>query len=140
MATAAFTAHKADAFLEPLLTYVDDDDSVVSADRAHDAVAGGAGAATPSPLERLKAAAIQLVLAGGAALAVGAMVMAPVAAVFVMAGMAVAHAPYVAYKEHRIAKLPGESPRALECGTRPRPFSRCPRPADATRAAQPCAP
>jgi len=56
--------------------------------------------------DRLKAAVVHVVVGCGAAAAIGAMVLSPVTAVFVMGGVAVAHAPYAAYKEHRIVKLP----------------------------------
>ena len=50
-----------------------------------------------------------MILAGGAAAAVAAMVLSPANAVFVMGAVAVVHAPYAAFKEMRIIKLPGES-------------------------------
>ena len=43
----------------------------------------------------------------------GAIAVAPAVAVFIMAGFCIAHAPYAAYKEFRIMKLPGERPRVF---------------------------
>jgi len=98
-------AKQADAFLEPLLTYVDDDSEDGASDvRSRLSVA--AAPVTASPAERLKGAAVNVILAGGAAAAVAAMVLSPANAVFVMGAVAVAHAPYAAFKEMRIIKLP----------------------------------
>ena len=47
-------------------------------------------------------------LLAGAVASVGSIILSPAIAVFVMAGVAIAHAPYAAYKEARIIKLPGK--------------------------------
>lgn len=56
--------------------------------------------------QRIKTAAVYLGLAGGVGLSALACVASPVVMVFVMAGVCVANAPYAAFKEHRIVKLP----------------------------------
>lgn len=98
---------KADEFLEPLLTYFSDDDSSSSDD---DSATPSSGAVVEpvkaSPEQKLKAAAVNVVLGCGAALAIGSMIISPVNAVFVMGAVGIAQVPYAAYKEQRIIKIP----------------------------------
>lgn len=56
--------------------------------------------------QKLKTAAAYLFMTAGAVVSVGAMVFDPFVAVFVMGGLCIVHAPYAAYKEHNIIKLP----------------------------------
>jgi len=56
--------------------------------------------------EMIKTAVAYLGLTVGAAASVGAMVIVPAVAVFIMAGVCLVHAPYAAYKEYHIIKLP----------------------------------
>ncbi|EJK59801.1 hypothetical protein THAOC_19933 [Thalassiosira oceanica] len=56
--------------------------------------------------QKIKTAAVYIGLTGGVAASALACIASPVVMVFVMAGVCVANAPYSAFKEHRIVKLP----------------------------------
>lgn len=80
-----------------------DEDSVYS-DASKESVASIK--AKQTAMQMIKTAVAYLALTVGAVASVGAMVIAPATAVFIMGGVCVAHAPYAAYKEYNIIKLP----------------------------------
>lgn len=51
---------------------------------------------------------VGIMLMFGAVTSAGSVVVAPAVAVFVMAGVCIAHTPYAAFKEYGIMKLPGK--------------------------------
>mmetsp|Transcript_6468 Transcript_6468/g.14640 ORF Transcript_6468/g.14640 Transcript_6468/m.14640 type:complete len:359 (+) Transcript_6468:328-1404(+) len=104
-----------DSLLYPLLEseHEDDDDHSYSESehtaysKASTARSSEASVAVQqTKFQRIKTAAVYVGLAGGVGLSALACVASPVVMVFVMAGVCVANAPYAAFKEHRIVKLP----------------------------------
>lgn len=107
-AVHAFT-DKADGLLAPLLE--EDEVSDSSSDESS-AYSDDSSVSTISvdvkqtPMQKLKTVAVYFGLAVGAAASVGAMVLSPAIAVFVMGGLAMVTAPYSAYKENEMTKIP----------------------------------
>ncbi|KAL7532340.1 hypothetical protein ACHAWF_004101 [Thalassiosira exigua] len=106
---------KASGLLEPLL----DDEAISTSSEEWSEFSDSAGSAggpasiqaEPSPMQVLKMTGVYVSLAAGAAASLGAIVMSPSVAVFVMAGMCMANIPYSAYKEYKIQNIPGRCPQ-----------------------------
>lgn len=86
--------------LDPL---IDDEDSVYSQDSLN---SSSTVQVQQTALQNAKTFVVYLGLAGGVVVSALACVAAPVVAVFVMAGVFVVNAPFAAFKEHSIIKVP----------------------------------
>lgn len=59
-----------------------------------------------TPVEKAKTLAVYVGLGGGVVASIGAMVLAPAIAIFLMGGLCIANVPYSAYKEKKIDSIP----------------------------------
>jgi len=101
---------KAEGMLKPLLEVDDEDDSISSDEKSQYSNFSGASSISvkvkQNKMQKLKTGLVALGLGVGVVASVGAMILTPVTAVFIMGGVLIANVPYSAVKEYRIIKLP----------------------------------
>mmetsp|Transcript_40875 Transcript_40875/g.87055 ORF Transcript_40875/g.87055 Transcript_40875/m.87055 type:complete len:344 (+) Transcript_40875:3-1034(+) len=96
---------KAEGMLAPLLES-DDESSTGSDSEAGSDASSKEEKVKQTPMQKLKTLVAYGALGGGVVVSAGAMALAPAIAVFVMGGLCIANAPYSAYKEKQMSKIP----------------------------------
>ncbi|KAL7460961.1 hypothetical protein ACHAXS_001395 [Conticribra weissflogii] len=93
-------SQRAEELLTPLMS--EDDDSSSEGDDSTSTF----DAVKQTPLQKLKTIAVYVVLGGGIAASAASFVVSPSTLVFIAGGIAIANAPYSAFKEMKMSKIP----------------------------------
>jgi len=96
---ARAASQRAEELLTPLMS---DDDSSSEGDDSTSTFE----AAKQTPLQKLKTVAVYVLLGGGIAASAASFVVSPSTVVFIAGGIAIVNAPYSAFKEMKMSKIP----------------------------------
>lgn len=101
MLATQMASKKAEGMLAPLLS---DEESSIDSDDSN--ASSKMETVKKGPLQKLKTFLVYIGVSVGCVASVGAMVLSPAIAIFVMGGICIANAPYALFKERQMDKIP----------------------------------